>query len=114
MFQEIIGLAASSEYDFRATANPQDPLRHLFGEWLPYYRTKWAIARTLQPKRVLEIGVRYGYSALAFLDACPEAQYLGIDIDSDLYGGENGAIAWARQATSEYNADFLVADSQQL
>jgi 2-polyprenyl-3-methyl-5-hydroxy-6-metoxy-1,4-benzoquinol methylase len=114
MLQEILDLARNGDYDFRVTANPEDPLRYLFEEWVPYYRVKWAIARKLQPARILEIGVRYGYSALAFLNACPEASYLGIDSDSELYGGVKGAVEWARSATCSYQARFLTADSQKL
>lgn len=114
MLQEILDLSRTGDYDFRVTANPEDPLRHLFEEWVPYYRTKWAIARKLQPARILEIGVRYGYSALAFLHAYPEASYLGIDSDSELYGGVKGAIEWARGSTRNYNASFLTTDSQKL
>lgn len=112
MFQEIIDLARHSEYDFRQSACPDDSFRHLLDEWLPYYRGKWAIARYLQPKRILEIGVRYGYSALAFLNACPSAHYLGIDLDSDSYGGTKGAIEWARSHTRDYQAEFITGDSQ--
>ncbi|MGA2037797.1 MAG: methyltransferase domain-containing protein [Bryobacteraceae bacterium] len=112
MLEEIIDLAGRSDYDFRLSACSDDPLRHLFDEWVPYYRGKWAIARYLQPARILEIGVRYGYSALAFLNACPSARYLGIDLDSDLYGGAKGAIEWARSHTRDYKAEFIIADSQ--
>src|ERR1700730_2815552 len=114
MLQEILDFSRTGDYDFRVTANPEDPCRHLFEEWVPYYRTKWAIARKLQPARILEIGVRYGYSALAFLNACPEASYIGIDVDSELYGGVKGAIEWARNSTRNYNASFLITDSQGL
>lgn len=110
----ILELAAASDYDFRRSANPNDPLKHLFEDWVSYYRLKWAIARVLQPKRILEIGVRFGYSAAAFLDACPGATYLGIDIDSEDFGGHKGAIHWARRITREFSADYLIADSQQL
>ena len=113
VFDKIIDLCEDSHYDFRLTANPQDPLRHLFEDWVPYYRLKWAIARELRPKRILEIGVRYGYSASAFLDACPEAEYLGIDNDSGLYGGVPGALGWAQETLRGHKADFLMADSQQ-
>ena len=112
MFQEILELTSSSDYDFRESACAEDPLRYLFPEWVPYYRTKWAIARYLQPARILEIGVRFGYSAQAFLHACPNASYLGIDVDSSTHGGMKGAIHWARSATCEYRTDFLIADSQ--
>jgi len=114
VFQEVIELARQAEYDFRVTACPDDPLQYLFDEWVSYYRGKWAIARYLQPRRILEIGVRYGYSALAFLDACPSAEYSGIDLDTDLCGGTRGAIAWARDHSRQYRADFLVTDSQKL
>ena len=112
MLKEILELSASSDYDFRKSACAEDPLRHLFPKWVEYYRTKWAIARYLQPASILEIGVRFGYSALAFLDACPNATYMGIDADSDTHGGVKGAIHWARDATYGHRADFLIADSQ--
>lgn len=112
--QEILGTAAQATYDFRLTAFPDDPLRYLFADWLPYYRMKWAIARVLAPRRILEVGVRFGYSAAAFLDACPEAEYLGIDNDSEAFGGHKGAIEWARRITRHARASYLLADSQQL
>jgi SAM-dependent methyltransferase len=114
VISNILELASSAEYDFRRSANPDDPLRHLFEEWISYYRLKWAIARVLRPHRILEIGVRFGYSAAAFLDACPDASYLGIDNNSDTFGGQRGAIHWARRITNGMDADFLIADSQQL
>jgi len=114
MIEAILELARTSAYDFRATACSVDPCRHLFDDWTAYYRLKWAIARALQPRRVLEIGVRYGYAAMAFLDACPDASYLGLDIDSDVFGGVKGAIHWARNATRGRKAEFVIADSQQL
>jgi hypothetical protein len=57
MIEEILAEAKVSEFDFRRYAHPQDPLAHLFDEWVPYYRLKTAIAKTLQPKSILEIGV---------------------------------------------------------
>ena len=110
----ILAEAAHSTYDFRDNACPADPLRHLFSEWVPYYRLKWAIARTLQPATMLEIGVRFGYSALAFLDACPSASYVGIDADCEAYGGYRGAINWAKERARGSKAEFLIADSQKM
>ena len=112
MLDQIIELARTTNYDFRVTACPDDPLKHLFGEWVEYYRLKWAIARALQPRSILEIGVRYGYSAAAFLNACPRGHYLGIDLDSNTYGGVQGAIRWAQEITRGFNAEFIVADTQ--
>src|ERR1700733_10374952 len=112
--KNILELASASDYDFRRSANPEDQLKHLFDDWVSYYRLKWAIARVLQPRRILEIGVRFGYSALAFLDGAPDATYLGIDNDSDTFGGVCGAINWARQVAPEGRAEFLIADSQSM
>lgn len=44
---------------------------------------KREVAHVLQPKRIIEIGVGLGISALAFLNGCPTAAYLGIDNDCE-------------------------------
>ncbi|MGC9973580.1 MAG: methyltransferase domain-containing protein [Bryobacteraceae bacterium] len=105
-------MASRCSYDFRLSACPSDPLAHLFEEWVPYYRMKWAVAAVLQPSRILEIGVRFGYSAMAFLNACPSASYLGIDINADTYGGCRDAVFWACRQLKHRKTDFLIADSQ--
>jgi 2-polyprenyl-3-methyl-5-hydroxy-6-metoxy-1,4-benzoquinol methylase len=114
MFESIIEQFQQARYDFRETANPQDPLIHLFDEWVDYYRLKWAIAHTLNPSSILEIGVRFGYSAAAFLNGSPDAHYVGIDLDSDQFGGVKGAIQWAEKITRSFNADFLINDTQKM
>jgi predicted O-methyltransferase YrrM len=54
-----------------------------------YYNVKFQIANFTKPKRIAEIGVRYGYSAYAFLSAVPDASYTGYD----LLGGGHGGVA---------------------
>jgi cyclopropane fatty-acyl-phospholipid synthase-like methyltransferase len=112
VIDDVLAEARTSTYDFSATASPEDPLRALFDDWLPYYRLKWAIARVLQPASILEIGVRFGYSAAAFLDAAPGARYLGIDADVSDYGGVPGALQFAEKLLAPYAAEIVVADSQ--
>lgn len=114
MLDAILSSNAVSTYDFREYTNPRDPLAHLFADWVPYYRLKHAIARVLKPRSIFEIGVRYGYSARAFLDGSPEARYTGLDLDVAEFGGELGAIDWARSITSGREAQFIVGNSQQL
>jgi 2-polyprenyl-3-methyl-5-hydroxy-6-metoxy-1,4-benzoquinol methylase len=114
MLDKILETSRQSQFDFRSLANPQDPLQHLFADWVPYYRMKWAIATVLQPQSILEIGVRYGYSARAFLAAAPRAKFVGIDLDSDRFGGVRGAIDWARESLRNYDCELIVADSQRM
>lgn len=114
MLDKILETARQSQFDFRLGANPTDPLRHLFEAWVPYYRMKWAIAAVLQPQTILEIGVRYGYSARAFLEAVPGAKFVGIDLDSDRFGGVRGAVDWARENLRDYDCELIVADSQSM
>lgn len=107
-------LSAADAYDFRRFASPRDPSAHLFPEWVDYYRLKFAIAKTLQPKTIIEIGVRFGYSARTMLEAAPQAVFTGIDLDSNAFGGVEGALSWARGITSEYEANFILVNSQNL
>jgi predicted O-methyltransferase YrrM len=61
------------------------------------YREKHALALLLQPRTILEIGVRCGYSAAAFLTAATEAQYVGYDADTTRFGGFDGALVFAKR-----------------
>lgn len=106
MIEVIRAIERETRYDFRETSCPDDPLSYLFQKWVPYYRLKYAIARVLRPARILEIGVRYGYSALPFLNACPNTEYVGIDLDVNEFGGSAGALAWPRKQTRNFNATF--------
>jgi 2-polyprenyl-3-methyl-5-hydroxy-6-metoxy-1,4-benzoquinol methylase/uncharacterized protein YcfL len=112
MFESIIKQLQIITYDFRHTAKPDDPLAYLFNDWLDYYKVKWAITNVLKPTSILEIGVRFGYSAAAFLHGYPTAHYVGIDLDTDTYGGVKGAINWARKITQPFAAEFIIADTQ--
>jgi SAM-dependent methyltransferase len=112
MLNHILQHYQACDYDFRVNACADDPLIALFDDWVDYYRMKWAIAKALQPKSIVEIGVRYGYSARAFLEACPSAKYLGIDADLPAFGGHPGALAWAQNNLSGFNVDFVKGNSQ--
>ena len=112
MIEEILERQRVSTWDFRSVAHPQDPLTDRFGAWVEYYRLKAAIAAVLRPASILEIGVRYGYSYAAFKHGHPAAHYVGIDLDSDSFGGVRGAIDWARQLGAGTEDRFLVDDTQ--
>jgi hypothetical protein len=84
-------------FDIADYLNPADP----FAQTTPLdalrqgYLFKHRVAQLLQPRAILEIGVRYGYSAAAFLAACPTAAYLGLDGETASDGGVAGSNAWA-------------------
>lgn len=112
MLDEIARVAARLTYDFRETANPDDPLKDSWPEWVPYYRLKAAIAAALRPATICEIGVRFGYSAAAFLHGAPDARYVGIDLDVATFGGVEGALSWARRILPADRCELHVADTQ--
>lgn len=114
MMDELISIYNHTNYDFRNYVFPGDKLSDLFNEWVDYYRMKFAIAKMIRPTSILEIGVRYGYSAITFLKASENATYLGIDNDSDTFGGNKGAGNWAKRITQNYKAEFLLANSRSM
>jgi 2-polyprenyl-3-methyl-5-hydroxy-6-metoxy-1,4-benzoquinol methylase len=114
MINRILETYKTCSYDFRIHAYSQDPLAHLFEEWVDYYRLKWAISKVLQPASILEIGVRYGYGARAFLDASSKSQYVGLDADLPNFGGHVGAIDWAKKSLKHYDVQLIRGNSQSL
>ncbi len=114
MIEKILEILKTTDYDFRKHAPKNDPLEYHFPEWVSYYRLKYAISKAIEPKSILETGVRFGYSAITFLEASPDASYIGIDIDCESYGGEKGAVDWAKKIMKKYDAEFIIADSTKM
>jgi hypothetical protein len=79
-----------------------------------YERLKFSVAKVLQPKIIVEIGVRAGVSALAFLAACPTATYIGYDNgrDAAAHGIDYRTATLAEFRRQGYTADIVVRDSQ--
>jgi hypothetical protein len=93
---------------------PSDPLRPS-EELKNYYAVKAAISAWLQPASVLEIGVRAGYSALAFYSGYPFSWYCGYDADRGEWGGRKGYWEHAReQMPDSVSAQFLIQDTQRI
>jgi FkbM family methyltransferase len=87
-----------------------------FDEWSPYYRRLYELACELKPQQICEIGVRAGYSALAWLTANPTAEFLGIDFDGDerIANGNCGRDRFHKHAESilqPFNVRFQLGDS---
>ena len=84
---------------------------------LGYACFKREVAKVLQPKIILEIGVGIGISAMAFMDACPSSYYLGID--SDVESGRDFPVqpslfVYKLLASKSYSFDILKLDSQKM
>jgi len=78
---------------------------------------KRSVASVLQPQTILEIGVGIGTAAMAFLDACPEACYLGYDNDCEY--GVTFVVKPSEYVSSilkkaGYNGHVEIVDSQSL
>jgi cephalosporin hydroxylase len=72
-------------------------------QYREYYKVKHDIVAELQPKTIIEIGVRAGYSAYYFLQAAPTAAYYGFDADNGTHGGQGPKpyVPWAEKILSE-------------
>jgi len=114
MIHLIEEVYSKTDFDFRQWANPEDGLSYLFPDWVDYYRLKYSIAKAIAPRSICEIGVRFGYSAITFLSACPHATYLGIDNNSANFGGVLNAVKWAESILHGYQYEIVIADSQKL
>lgn len=77
-----------------------------------YYAVKAAIAAWLQPNSILEIGVRAGYSALAFWQGSEFSEYVGLDANQGNWGGIRGYVDHARSLVP--NSHIYVFDTQKL
>lgn len=85
-------------------------------EWHAAYAYKHAIARMLRPTSILELGVRYGYSAHAFLSAA-NVHYIGVDINDPKFNamGEP-TVGWAsamlQRTIMAPELTFIIMDTQ--
>lgn len=79
-----------------------------------YYEAKHAVAQRLSPASILEIGVRAGYSALAFLWAVPSSEYLGLDAQTEDYEQSTDLAEHAARILTPYDARFQHVDTQTL
>lgn len=81
-----------------------------------YYKIKYELCKGQNPKRIAEIGVRAGYSAWSFLQACPSSKYIGFDANNGMHGGKGGEdgsfFQWTKKILSEYDYELIELDTQ--
>jgi len=85
-------------------------------EYKEYYSIKYNICKEQNPEYIAEIGIRAGYSAWAFLQACPNAKYIGFDANNGTHGGKGGEdgsfFKWAHELLKGYNYILQELDTQ--
>lgn len=90
MRDEILARVADCDFDYTPFIHPAEPPGPDGSSWKPDAHEstlyKAAIAQQIRPERILEIGVRAGYSAAAFLYANPSATYIGLDMNQSIKG----------------------------
>jgi len=97
---------------------PEDPsaTAERIEQYKEYYKIKYTLCKVQAPKIIAEIGVRAGYSAWTFLQACPAATYIGFDANNGTHGGQGGQdgkfAKWAKEILKNYDASFIDLDTQ--
>lgn len=87
-----------SNFDVMTIYRADDPCINSIGldRLRDIYRTKHQIAWALKSRRILEIGVRAGYSAAAFVHGRTDVWYTGLDKDEGTHGGVAGYLDGTR------------------
>ena len=99
---------------------PTDPTAtpERIAQYKEYYKVKYEICKEQNPKKIIEIGVRAGYSAWTFLQACPTALYLGYDANNGMHGGKGGEdgsfTRWTKKILAGYNFKLFEMDTQKV
>lgn len=79
------------------------------------YEWYYTIAKTLQPKSILEIGVRFGYSLVSMMKGAEDSVQTVVGIDNDSYIWNSAQVARKYCETVKPNITTIdVIDSQQL
>jgi predicted O-methyltransferase YrrM len=111
LMRELVSVKGLPPFD------ADDSYWNMAEKWRKEYVTiKYSVAKVLQPRRICEIGVYSGIAALSFLEACPSAEYVGID---NLYSENSRGIQVVSETrkilnTLGYNSTILIEDSQTL
>jgi hypothetical protein len=101
---------------------PEDPTAtaERIAQYKEYYKIKYDILKENFPnaKNIGEIGVRAGYSAWTFLQACPEANFYAFDANNGTHGGQGGEDGkfekWAKKILKNYNLKYFNIDTQKI
>lgn len=91
-------------------------IRHRLKETAEIMNVKYQICKQCNPKVIVEIGVRAGYSAYAFMKACPKATYIGLDANNCTHGGQGNINRvyweWAQHILKPFKSALFEIDTQ--
>lgn len=95
---------------------PDDPIYNKLSQSQidEIYWQKYKIAEKVNPQLILEIGVRTGYSGYSFLQAVPEAIYIGFDCCDPRQAGSIDYIAHADAILKPYKKALFFRDTYML
>ena len=110
MLEQILLHYEATNRDFLASRLPDDPSAAHGARRAEDYCMKAAVAATLQPQTILEIGVRDGDSYTAFKHGHPATQYLGIRLEENTSVGKNLARQWPCQFTQGTKDECVMGD----
>ena len=97
---------------------PEDIENGKYDLFKEIYKEKYYIIKDNCPhaSRILEIGVRAGYSAWTFLQCCPDAEYIGLDPHNGTHGGKGGEDGkyerWAEKILEPHYFHLYQVDTQ--
>lgn len=79
-----------------------------------YYATKATICQRVQPKKILEIGTRCGYSVVAMHLAAPDARFICVDAGVDADSAQTLAHAKSMLREQNIDADIIITNSHNI
>ena len=116
-FARIDAIYRGFSYDHRPYLDPCDEAfdnKNTEDYRLRYACFKYAVAKVLRPRTIVEIGVGSGVSAIAFLYARPTLRYIGLDIGewSARLGKPFLETVRAKLSALQFDFEIIEGDSQ--
>ena len=77
--KKVLAEVKTSSFDVKKFLHPRENSTYFEDAVVDMYKIKASISGIIEPERIFEIGVRYGYSAAALLWCNSKASYTGLD-----------------------------------
>ena len=110
MLEQVLERYQATDQEFCTHGLPDGRSTGHDARWVEAYRMKAALAATLQPATILEIGARDGDAYAAFKHGHPAARYLGIWMEADFPESKNAVRQRAPQLAQGTEDEFVAGD----